>query len=131
MIKYKDGYKYQTVEDSFFEIDLYQTVTTEYINLEDGKLFIKKGYAWDGPSGPAIDTRNFMQGSLVHDALYQLIRMKELEYDTREYADKLLRKMCIQDGMSRFRAWYVYQSVRKFGYSSAIPGNVKKVRTAP
>jgi len=40
----------------------------------DGGLLIKAGYSWDGPSGSAIDTKNFMQGSLVHDALYQLLR---------------------------------------------------------
>ena len=40
----------------------------------DGLLTIRKGYAWDGPSGPTIDTKDFMRGSLVHDALYQLLR---------------------------------------------------------
>ena len=41
---------------------------------ESGCLQIAAGYAWDGASGPTIDTRNSMIASLVHDALYQLIR---------------------------------------------------------
>ena len=29
-----------------------------------------RGYAWDGPSGPTIDTPDAMPASLVHDGLY-------------------------------------------------------------
>ena len=46
-----------------------------------GHLIIKRSYAWDGPSGPTIDTKNFMRGSLVHDALYQLMRHEHLSSD--------------------------------------------------
>ena len=50
-----------------------------------------------------------MRGPLVHDALYQLMRLEELDYKTdRKYADQLLKKICRGDGMSAFRAWYVY-----------------------
>jgi hypothetical protein len=62
---------------------------------------ISKGYAWDGPSGPTIDTGNFMRGSLIHDALYQLMRTGNLPTSFRERADLLLRKTCIDDGMRR------------------------------
>ena len=62
-----------------------------------------------------------MQGSLVHDALYQLMREKYLDLKYREYADELLRTMCIEDSMSKLRARFVYWGVRIFGKSSAIP----------
>ncbi|MDF5607407.1 hypothetical protein P3745_24975, partial [Vibrio parahaemolyticus] len=48
---------------------------SSYLSLsEQGLLTIKKGYSWDGVSGPATDTRNLILASLVHDELYQLMR---------------------------------------------------------
>ncbi|HGF5283826.1 TPA: hypothetical protein ACF376_003024, partial [Vibrio parahaemolyticus] len=48
---------------------------SSYLSLsEQGLLTIKKGYSWDGVSGPAIDTRNLILVSLVHDELYQFMR---------------------------------------------------------
>jgi hypothetical protein len=85
----------------------------------EGNLIIRKGYSWDGPSGPTIDTKNFMEGSLIHDALYQLMREKVLPQNERKKADEILRKVCLRDGMSKFRAWYVYKAVRLGGASSA------------
>lgn len=100
-----------------------------------GDLTIHKGYAWDGPSGPTIDTKNFMRGSLVHDALYQLLREGKLEpwEEWRTYADDLLREMCRQDGMSRVRAWYVHRAVRLFAGGHARPRgpSAPKVICAP
>ena len=88
----------------------------------DGRLAIAQEYAWDGPSGPAIDTNNFMRGSLVHDALYQLMRERVLDYKSdREHADRILRDIVREDGMSRLRAWWVYRSLRWFGEKAARP----------
>ena len=57
--------------------------------------------------------------SLVHDAMYQLMRMGEMSNIYREEADKLLRDICIEDGMWRVRAWWVYRAVRMFGGRAA------------
>lgn len=118
-------YKYQLVEDFHIEIEVRPTIPVEtpYLSLSGlGQLIVKKGYSWDGPSGPTIDTATFMRGSLVHDVLYQLMRMDILDHsDSREYADRLLRKMCMDDGMCRFRAWYVYTALRWWGEKSAVP----------
>lgn len=99
-----------------------QPVSTKFIDLDsNGLLTIKKNYAWDGPSGPSIDTKNFMRGSLVHDALYQLIRERHLPLEARAAADWLLREICLEDGMSRIRANWVYMAVDLFGESSTRP----------
>ena len=118
------GYKYQLMEDYSLDVAVKEyEINTPYLSLgNDGILIIKKGYAWDGPSGPTIDTLNFMRGSLVHDAFYQLMRIEKIPPSYKEYADRFLQKICIEDGMSRFRAWYVYQGVRLFGGSIAKPG---------
>ena len=87
----------------------------------DGLLQVKVGYSWDGPSGPTFDTKNFMRGSLIHDALYQLIREGVLPQSSKFEADKILRKICLECGMSKFRAWYIYQGLRFFGKSYTKP----------
>ena len=76
-MKYRKGYKYQLADDYTIQIDTKppEEIETQFISLSiDGLLTIKDGYAWDGPSGPTIDTPNFMTPSLVHDAIYQLMR---------------------------------------------------------
>ena len=124
MILYKKRrvYKFTLVESYSRNIAIEpdEKLGNNFLYLDtDGTLFISKGYSWDGPSGPTFDTKNFMKGSLVHDALYQLMREKFLEFSYRKYADELLKEMCIEDGMSRLRAFYVYWAVRLFGASSA------------
>ena len=84
-------------------------------------MTIYKGYAWDGPSGPTIDTKDFMRPSLVHDAFYQLMREGKLGQECRKDADELLKIMCIKDGMPAPRAWYVYRAVRRFAAFAVKP----------
>jgi len=137
-IKYKKGYKYQLQEtyshkikdligDVFYPYQVNDYIEFDYNSSDCLEIIIKKGYCWDGPSGPTIDTKNFMRGSLVHDALYQLMREKVINKRHRKYADELLRKICLEDGMCWFRAWYVYWSVRLFAKSAASPKNIKKI----
>ena len=88
-----------------------------------GTIRIGAHYAWDGASGPAPDIPSIMRGSLVHDALYQLMRLGELDLSFRETADDLLKTMCRADGMNRMLAWLVHRSVRTFGAEHATPGS--------
>ena len=133
-IYYKSGYKYQLTGDYMVEVGIYpeKIVSTGYLSLTpDGMLTILRGYAWDGPSGPTLDTKTFMRGSLVHDAIYQLIRMELLPREERKAADKILRRICKEDGMWSARAWWVYKAVQRAGGSAADPNNRKKIKTAP
>jgi hypothetical protein len=117
-------YKYQLTESEATQLGSgFVDVIAEnpYIILVCGCLMVKEGYAWDGPSGPTVDTVTFLRGSLVHDALYQLIREGLVEKSLRIEADRLLRRVCIEDGMNKIRAWYVYRFVRAFGGSSCKP----------
>ena len=134
-IAYKGGYKYQLKQDYSVIIPIKpkSDKNSQFITLNNsGILTIKNGYAWDGPSGPTIDTQNFMRGSLVHDALYQLMREGFLDYKIyRKKADRLLQEHCRQDGMSSIRAWWVYQGVRFGGGTSADPDKKRPVKYAP
>jgi hypothetical protein len=121
-IKYLDGYKYQLAEGYAVQTAIIpkEHIATDFIVLgTNGVLIVNEGYAWDGPSGPTIDTKNFMRGSLVHDALYQLMREGKLSQKWRDDADNELRRICREDGMTWLRAWWVYRAVRDFGGSSA------------
>ncbi len=123
-ICYRDvrQYKYQLVSDYTQATDIIpeKDISLEYLSLNtQGELFIKERYAWDGPSGPTIDTNTFMRGSLVHDALYQLLRSGHLKPDYRQTADELLKKINIEDGMNPFRAWYVHKGLAWFGERNA------------
>lgn len=107
-------------------------VPGEWVVLEsDGHLFIKANYTWDGPSGPTIDTSDFMRGSLVHDALYQLMREGLLDRGLRDVADRLLEALCREDGMSPTKAARVYWFVKQFGNSRAWPVPPPPLRRAP
>ncbi len=132
-IAYREGYKYQLAKEYHIQIDTDGTeALSDFIYLnKSGLLIIRKGYAWDGPSGPTFDTATFMRGSLVHDALYQLIREGKLDERYRKYADYLLKELCLQDGMWKIRAWYVFCGVSKHAVFAADPKNKKKIKVAP
>jgi hypothetical protein len=134
-IFYRSGYKYQLAAPLQIKTAITGEcpVITEYICLDfNGTLSINEGYAWDGPSGPAIDTKTFMRGSLVHDALYQLMREKHLDHEKwRKTADQELARICREDGMWSVRAWWVYLGVRWFADPASEPSNEKQIIQAP
>ena len=120
-IAYRGGYKYQLAEDYIHYIKIYRySVDLPFLVLRaNGMLRIKAGYAWDGPSGPTLDTADAMRGSLVHDAKYQLMREGKLPITYRINADDLLYSICREDGMGVLRAWLWYRAVRLFASPSA------------
>ena len=158
-ISYRDGYRYQLAEDYYAMIDIfhYQDIDTEFINLtKHGLLWVKKGYASDGPSGPTkivcdiltilglipfigriflwhkrkvLET--IMRGAVGHDACYELLRKGLLPPEARLPVDKELKKACLKDGMSKIRAWYVYRGVRRFAGYASDPKNEKRTYHAP
>jgi len=134
-IRYRSDYKYQLASEYRIKIPILpaEDIATEFIDLDTGgELTVKNAYAWDGPSGPVIDTPENMRASLVHDALYQLMRNKELNARThRKAADGLFRDLCKKDGVSSFRANIYYKALRKFGKPATSPKNKKKVHRAP
>lgn len=134
-IKYRSDYKYQLAESYKVSISIKPktSIKTEFIELDtDGNLTVKNGYSWDGPSGPVKDTLENMRASLVHDALYQLMRNGELSSQTyREAADLEFQEICKADGVSNLRASMYYKALRRFGKPAASPEKKKKVFRAP
>ena len=115
-IHYRSGYKYQLAENySVFTGILHHKIRTDYITLTpSGWLTIKKGYAWDGATGLPSTPKSLMRASLVHDALYQLIRNGI--FDRRDCADVLFGEMAEEDGFfaAPLALWIVEQWGGKF-----------------
>ena len=134
MVHYRSGYKYQLCEPFQIQTPIRPpfNIHSEYLHLTDaGLLGIEKGYAWDGPSGPTLDPPCAMRGSLVHDALYQLIRECQIGQEYRSVADQIFYDLLLEDGMWRPRAWYWYQGVRLGAGPASRPSGGRPVLVAP
>ncbi|MBT6275499.1 MAG: DUF1353 domain-containing protein [Chromatiales bacterium] len=134
-IEYRTGYKYQLASNYSLKTTIKpaSNVDEEFIKLDTaGNLTVESGYAWDGPSGPVEDTPENMRASLVHDALYQLMRSRKLTIkEHKEKADKLFKKICIEDGVPKVTAEIYYLGLKLGGKPTADPKNKKKVHRAP
>lgn len=120
---YEGGNKKYVLAETYSDIIPFSyssAINSSYACFDlSNRITIYKGYEWDGASGPTIDTENTMDGSLVHDVMYQWIREGFLKMKYRKEADKCIRDMCIIDGMSKLRANYWYFFLRLFGRSAA------------
>lgn len=136
-IRYRSGYRFQLAEDYSIATTVHDAVRTtalgnDYVWLApNGWLNVRKGYAWDGASGPVRQTPDIVRGSLVHDALYQLMRECGLSATWKPVADELLRTMCIEDGMPHWMAQAVYQAVKAFGGTALDVRSIAPVLIAP
>jgi uncharacterized protein DUF1353 len=134
-IRYRSDYKYQLAEGYKIKVLIRPKadIKTDFIDLDiAGNLLVKKAYAWDGPSGPVKDTKENMRASLVHDALYQLMRNNQLNTRThRKTADIQFLLICKEDGVSSRTANLWYRGLRRFGKPAASPENKKKIVRAP
>jgi len=123
-IKHKK-YKYRLYKQYILQLNFIpkKIVSTKYYQFTlDGVLTIEAGYNWDGASGPTIDTKSVIRASCVHDVLYQMMREKELSLKYKDFADRELQRIMLEDSSTnpwnRFRAWYYYKAVKLFaGYA--------------
>ncbi len=132
-MKYRKGFKYQVAAVEAIEVEWLKgyEIELDFISLCDGRLVAKNGYAFDGPSGPAIDTDNFMTPALFHDIGYQLMRLGLLPQSFRKKFDLLLESMSKDRGMSWVRRKYVLFGVRRYAAKAASTDSVKKIYTVP
>lgn len=133
-MKYRAGYKYVLDENICVMTSVMPrtAVAMDHITLfQNGKICIEAGYAWDGASGPVPDTKWNMTASLVHDALYQLLRRDLLAYHFKEAVDSTFRELCISGGVPKCLAWTYYKALQKFGHKAASRSAIKQVYHAP
>ena len=134
---FKRGYKYQVSREYHIRTGIIPFAPITFLHLQfvsldmTGLLTIRPGYAWDGASGPTYDSLNSMIGSLVHDVIYQIIRLGLIDPKYKEYADQLLHDLCTEDGMYSWRADYWQWAVLNFGAGSTKPSAEPKEEVAP
>ena len=109
-------YKYRTVQDENYVLaESFPAVDTYWVKLRGNKLWIRRGYAWDGCSGGAPDHKNSRNASLVHDVLYQLMKTSKLSMKYRKNADLCFRDLLLRGGCWRVHAATYYRGVRLGG----------------
>ena len=123
-MKYSE-YKYKFKVEENFSIELPFKIPDfehPYASSKDGILSVKKGYAWDGASGPIINTRDTLVASLVHDVLYQAMRLNLIKSskENRKIADKNFFEILKMHGVNSIRRKVWYFAVRLFGKKSTI-----------
>lgn len=157
MLRYRElsGYKYvvaETYQAPWPEL-AGVVIHAEWFALEAGLLTVRPGYAWDGASGPTLDTPATMEGALQHDVGYQCLREGLLPPEDRAVIDRILLRVMRDTGhaiaatrptaphraaaslWSTVRAGYYYAAVRVFGGSAAArtagPDPRDRLLTAP
>lgn len=126
-IRYRSGYRYQLQADySVFIGLLGYKIRTDFITLtESGWLTIRRGYAWDGATGLPSTPKSLMRASLVHDAMYQLIRNGL--FDRRDVADELFFEFAQEDGfMAAPLALWIVEHFGA-GYAAYYPDKLRTV----
>jgi len=118
--------KYRLTEDYRIYVGIMGfDIDTKYIKLEpDGWMTLRAGFESDGPSGPTIDSDNFMRGAWVHDGLYWLLRNWLLPPFYRFVADIIIYLIVREDGMSKMRAGMVFQGVLRGAQTAAMPNGM-------
>lgn len=131
-VVYYHGYDYQLRQDAWFNTSVVgYNIDTEYATLSvNGKLKVKKNFGSDGATG-IWDTKHVIPGSMVHDALYMLLRMGLLPRSERDNADRTLEAVCIESGMWKWYAKIIYLGVKFFAAAAAHPDHRRKEYTAP
>lgn len=118
-LAYYDGLKYETAEDFWIQTPIKgvfaQSPCGRVRLFTDGTLHIRKGFTWNGASGPTYDTKTSQRASLVHDALYYLMAEGGLDHKWRDEADEMLDQLGDQDGMFGWRTDIWQWFVDKFG----------------
>jgi hypothetical protein len=107
------------MQDYTYKVDIPITVDdivqVNYVRITPDEINIGMYYQWDGANG-IWDSPKIMMPSLVHDAFCQHLKNGNLK-DTKKiryFVDCLLYKMCIDNGMWKFKAGVIFYSVRWF-----------------
>lgn len=111
------AYKYEVLKDfevCLPEIDGHCYIDDRYFSLSSRILTVRKEYCWNGANF-IPDHAEVMAASCVHDVLYQAIREGYLPTETKDAADRILQRLCIEAGLPKWRAWIIYAGVRLGG----------------
>lgn len=91
------------------------SATHQWARLElDGYLRVKAGYRWDGATG-AVDTADFMEASMYHDVLCEMINNGDIPSKKWNDAAATMRDINKEQGMGLLRRMWTWAAVRLYG----------------
>ena len=132
-IRYLQGMKFVLADDYLLQTPITgaDIIDPWFRLFPDGRLHILAGFAWDGPSGPTVDTKDSLRASLVHDVFCILMRDRRLAFDWQDTVNEHFRQLCIEDGMPGWRArlWHLGVEIGDAGNPDQGPDRI--VRSAP
>lgn len=125
----KGGYVYRLTENFSIDVPIAwekpEPYGGKFLSIESigggwSRITALVGYCWDGPSGPTLDTADFILPSLPHDEVYQFFREGVLDRKRwRSVADMILRELSAEQGMGFCRRWIDWAGVRVFAGGAA------------
>ena len=129
-MKYRKGFKYQIAEDLILQTSFRpeSNIYSDFCCLTmNGELLLKRGFAWDGASGPVVDRKSNMIAGAGHDGLYRLMRKGLLDHNLWPEADAMFAKWLKDNG-----AWALTIKIDSLGLkiangAAANPSNKAKV----
>lgn len=133
-LKFIKGMKYQLAEDHRFATP----VTGNFIHdafftlWSNGVLDVRAGYAWDGASGPTIDTKSSMKPSLPHDVFCAMMRDGRLDYvEWQDVVNEYFYNQCLEAGMWKWRAGLWHAAVEFADAGNPDQGPDRPILEAP
>lgn len=142
-MKYSEGYKYVTRSDGCYQCKfiapgrfiILRTYSGRILATlsETGLLVWGEFYAWNGANFPAPELKSSRRGTLVHDILYQMMRLGLIDRLIWWHpANKELQNCMIEDGAFKATAYLYFKGVEtKIAYKSTLPEGDYKILTAP
>jgi hypothetical protein len=99
IIQYHTDYHYILAKTYTIDVPIMESASldTGLVELDNGRLTIHQGFAWNGTTG-AIDTKTRARASLVHDALWQLMVHDKISKDYKDVVDDVFLKIAEEDG---------------------------------
>lgn len=134
MIRYIKDMKYVLASDYEVQTPIIGNPITDdwFILSDDGKLWIRRGFPWNGASGPTWDTDSCISASAVHDVFCVCMRDGRLDFDKwQDKVNEFFREMCVANGMSSFRAKLWHMGVEFGGAGNPEQGPDRPVMEAP
>jgi hypothetical protein len=112
--KLSKKYKYTLDKTCCIKVDIPGHIKHRYFTLHKGLLWIKKGYQWDGAT-MCPDFKTIIKPSLLHDCMYQMIKLGLIDKKQKFLSDVYFKNFCIKEGMFRPVALIVFCAVYVFG----------------
>jgi len=115
-IQYLAGIKYRLDKPYRLKVKLNSdNIVCRHVSYTDGELLIDREFVWDGVTGMWINESAAMRGSLVHDAIYHLIRECGIDDSNAKIADDLLYQFSREDGVSWTLAQIMHYTTKYLG----------------